>query len=287
MQRLKGKIAVVTGASRGVGRGISLVLGEEGATVYVTARSIRGASTRPYLPNTTVDDTAERIGARGGVGIPVRCDHRDQAQIEALFERVQHEQGHLDILVNNAWGGYEEQEGAHKGGKPFWNWSISLWNKSLRVGVWSTMVASYFAVPLMLPQPGALVVNTTLDVDQYDGGWLFYYAPKKAINVISSGMATDLREYGISVVGIVPGWTRTEAVMSGRPGHHLPVGDDLNMTESPEYVGRAVGALATDPDVMGKTGHILHTRDLGREYRFSDIDGRDPLFYRGCKGYEE
>jgi NAD(P)-dependent dehydrogenase (short-subunit alcohol dehydrogenase family) len=285
MRRLEGKVAVVTGASRGVGRGIALVLGEEGATIYVTARSVRGASTRPYLPGTTIDDTAEQIGVRGGVGVPVRCDHADQEQIEALFERVRREQGHVDVLVNNAWGGYEEQEGRHKSGRPFWEWTISRWNKSLKAGVWSAMVTSYFAAPLMLPQPGALVVNTTLDVDEYDGGWLFYYAPKKTINVITLGMAADFREHGIAVVGVVPGWTRTEAVMSGRLGHTVPADDALEWTESPEYVGRAVVALATDQDVMGKTGQILHTRDLGREYGFSDIDGKDPLFYEGCKGW--
>jgi NAD(P)-dependent dehydrogenase (short-subunit alcohol dehydrogenase family) len=286
MRRLEGKVAVVTGASRGVGRGIALVLGEEGATVYVTARSVRGASTRPYLPGTTIDDTAEQIDARGGVGVPVQCDHTDQAQIEALFERVRREQGHVDILVNNAWGGYEEQEGRHKSGRPFWEWLISRWSKSLKAGVWSAMVTSYFAAPLMLRQPGALVVNTTLDVDEYDGGWLFYYAPKKMINVITLGMATDFREHGVAVVGVVPGWTRTEAVMSGRLGHTVPADDELEWTESPEYVGRAVVALATDQDVMGKTGQILHTRDLGREYGFSDVDGKDPLFYEGCRGWK-
>ena len=277
MQRLKGKIAVVTGASRGVGRGIALVLGEEGATVYVTARSVRGASTRPYLPGTTINDTAEQVDGRGGIGIPVQCDHTVQAQIEALFERVKQEQGRLDILINNAWGGYEEQEGAHKDGRPFWEWSVSRWNKSLTAGVWSTMVTSYFAVSLMLPQRRGLIANTTLAVGEYDGGWLFYYTPKSMINQMTFGMAVDMREYNIAVVGISPGWTRTEAVMSGRPGHILPVGDDLKMTESVEYVGRAVVALATDPDAMDKTGHILHTRDLGQEYGFTDIDGENPL----------
>jgi NAD(P)-dependent dehydrogenase (short-subunit alcohol dehydrogenase family) len=148
------------------------------------------------------------------------------------------------------------------------------------------MVTSTFAAPLMLRQPGALIFNTTLDVDTYEGGWLFYYVPKRTTNVITFGMAQDMREYGVAVVGVVPGWTRTEAVMSGRLGYTVPVGDDLAWTESPEYVGRAVAALATDRDVMGKTGQILHTRDLGREYGFSDVDGKDPLFYEGCKGWK-
>ena len=162
MQRLKGKVAGGTGASRGAGRGIALVLGEEGATVYVTGRSVRGASTRPDLPGTTINDTAEQVTARGGEGIPVRCDHAMAAEIETLFERVKQEHGRLDILVNNAWGGYEEHDGIFES-RPFWELSLLRWNKMLTVGVWSHMVTSYFAVPLMLPQRQGLVVNTTLE----------------------------------------------------------------------------------------------------------------------------
>lgn len=287
MTDLNDKVAVVTGASRGVGRGIALALGEQGATVYVTARSVRGASTRPYLAGTTVDDTAEQVSERGGTGIPVQCDHTVQSQIEALFERVQQEQGRLDILVNNAWGGYEEEEGAHKSGRPFWEWNIARWNKSMTAGVWSAMATSYFAVPLMLHQEGALIANTTLDVDGCAGGDLFYHLPKSMICQITRAMALDLGSYGVAVVGVVPGWTRTEAVMAGRPVHIRPTGRAARMTESPEYVGRAVVSLASDPDILQRTGQILHTRDLGREYGFTDVDGRDPPFYPGCKGYHD
>jgi NAD(P)-dependent dehydrogenase (short-subunit alcohol dehydrogenase family) len=283
--RLGGKVALVTGASRGVGRGIAVALGEQGATVYVTARSVRGASTRPYLPGTTIDATAEQVTERGGTGIPVQCDHTVQSQIEALFERIQQERGRLDILVNNAWGGYEEEEGSHKSGKPFWEWQIARWNKSLSAGVWSAMATSYFAVPLMLPQGQGLIVNTTLDVTECTGGDLFYHLPKSMVCQITAAMALDLRPYGIVSIGVVPGWTRTEAVMAGRPGHIRPTGGALKWTASPEYAGRAVVALATDSERLRKTGQILHTRDLGREYGFCDIDGRNPPFYPGCKGY--
>ena len=280
MQRIAGKVAVVTGASRGAGRGIALVLGEEGATVYVTGRSARGASTRPDLPGTTIDDTAEQVTARGGEGIPVRCDHAVEAEIETLFERVKQEHGRLDILVNNAWGGYEEHDGVFEG-RPFWELSLLRWNKMLTVGVWSHMVSSYFAIPLMLPQRQGLIVNTTLEWGgEYGGGCLFYYTTKTAINHMTSGMAPDLRPYNIAVVGLSPGWMRTEAVMSGKPPHTLPLADDLERTESVEYVGRAVASLATDPNVMEKTGHILQTRELGREYGFTDIDGKQPPLWQ-------
>ena len=279
MQRLKGTVAVVTGASRGGGRGIAIVLGEEGATVYVTGRSVRGASTRPDLPGTTINDTAEQVTARGGVGIPVRCDHTVEAEIEALFERVKQEHGRLDILVNNAWGGYEEHDGITEA-RPFWELSLLRWNKMLTVGVWSHMVSSYFAAPLIVPQCQGLIVNTTLETKDYHGGWLFYYTTKSTINCMTSAMAQDLCPFNVAVVGLSPGWIRTEAVMAGKPPHTLPTSETVHETESVEYVGRAVAALAADPDVMEKTGHILQTRELGREYGFTDINGRQPPFWQ-------
>jgi len=271
MQQLRGKVAVVTGASRGAGRGIALVLGEEGATVYVTGRSIRGASTRPDLPGTTIDDTAEQVTGRGGAGIPVRCDHTAEAEIEALFERVKQEHGHLDILVNNAWGGYEDYDEAFDA--PFWELSLSRWNKMLTAGVWSTMVTTYFAVPLMLSQRQGVVANTLWDWEPYTGGSLFYYTAKKAIRYMTIGMAYELRAHNIAVVGLIPGWMRTESVMA----HNTPPPEEWCWTESVEYPGRAVVALATDPDRMEKTGRILQTRALGPEYGFTDVDGKQPL----------
>lgn len=284
MQGLQGQVAVVTGASRGGGRGIALVLGEAGATVYVTGRSVRGALTRHDLPETTIDDTAEQVTARGGVGIPVRCDHTVEADIQALFERVKQEQGRLDILINNAWGGYEADDGVFDA-PVFWELSLPRWNKMLTAGVWSTMATSYFAVPLMLPQCRGLIVNPLWDWERYTGGNLFYYTAKKAIKIMTLGMAYELRPYHIAAIGLVPGWMRTEAVMDDIPPHKRPDGEELKESESVEYPGRAVVALATDPQVMDKTERILHTRDLGREYGFADIDGQQPLFYEGCQGW--
>jgi NAD(P)-dependent dehydrogenase (short-subunit alcohol dehydrogenase family) len=138
------------------------------------------------------------------------------------------------------------------------------------------MVTSYFAVPLMLARNG-LIANTTLTVGEYEGGWLFYYLPKHTINQMTYGMAADLRAHSIAVVGVAPGWTWTEAVMSGRPGHTRPTGDDLKRTESVEYAGHAVVALATDAHIMEKTGRIIPTHELARDYGFTDIDGKIPL----------
>lgn len=272
---LKGKVAIVTGASRGAGRGIALVLGDAGATVYLTGRSVRGDASSD-LPHTTLEDTAEMMATRGGFGVPVRTDHSNDEETRALFERVAYDQGKLDVLVNNAWGGYEKPEGPHQDGKPFWQWSLGHWRKAVEVGVASNLSASYYAVPLMLPQQSGLIVNITLNVSEYTPGWLFYYLPKRSINEMTRAMALDLEAYGIAAVGVSPGWMRTEAVMSGEL-YPAPDGAQLEETESVELVGRGVLALATDLGVMERSGRILLSRDLAREYDFADVDGRRPV----------
>jgi NAD(P)-dependent dehydrogenase (short-subunit alcohol dehydrogenase family) len=279
MQRLKGKVAVVTGASRGGGRGTALVLGEEGATVYVTGRSVRGASTRTNLPGTTVEDTAEQVSARGGMGIPVRCDHTVDAEVEALFERVKQEQGRLDVLVNNVWGGYEKDpQGDFVA--PFWEQPLWRWDAMFVAGVRAHFTASHLAVPLMLPQRQGLIVNTTFwDRDRYFAP-LPYYLAKTAINRMAYGMALELRAYNVAAVALSPGWMRTEAVMADLPPNGRPQPDEVEQTESVEYIGRAVVALASDPDVMEKSGSVLTVGDLAREYGFTDVDGRQPPPFR-------
>ena len=274
MQRLKGKITVVTGASRGGGRGIALVLGEEGATVYVTGRSIRGDPTRPDLPGTTIEDTAEQLAARGGTGIPVRCNHTVDEQVEALFERVKQEHGRLDILVNNVWGGYEQYDD-RTFDLPFWEQPLWRWEKMFTAGVRAHYTASRFAIPLMMSHRQGLIVNTTF----WDRGKclsnLPYDLAKTAINRMAYGMALELRKYHIAAVALSPGWMRTESVMADK---HTP--EELSKTESVEYIGRAVAALATDPNVMEKAGSVLTVGDLAREYGFTDIDGNQPPAYR-------
>lgn len=280
MQRLKGKVAVVTGASRGGGRGIALVLGEEGTTVYVTGRSVRGEPTTNNLPG-TVDETAEEITVRGGVGIPVRCDHTVDAQVKALFERVKQEHGYLDILVNNVWGGYENYESAIFV-TPFWEQPLWRWDKMFTAGVRAHYTASCFAVPLMLPHRQGLIVNTIA----WDRGKylmpLPYDLSKTAINRMAYGMALELQTYNIAAVALAPGWMRTEDVlrMHKTNEQNWQKIDDLALTESTQYVGRAVVALATDADVMKKSGRLLMVGDLAREYGFTDIDGRQVLPFR-------
>jgi NAD(P)-dependent dehydrogenase (short-subunit alcohol dehydrogenase family) len=277
MGSLSGKIAVVTGASRGAGRGIASILGEAGATVYVTGRSVRGNLTKPELSGTTIEDTADLVTARGGLGIPVRVDHTVDAEIASLFERMRRDHGRLDLLVNNAWGGYEDY--AHHGGDAsvfdavFWEQPIERWDKMWQAGVRATLATTKAALPLMFSQQKGIIINTTLEIDPtfYDAA-LYYRTAKLAINYLTFGMAHDLYQRGgfpIAVIGLAMGWMRTEAVMENfRQGLRSP--EELAQTDSVELGGQAVLALATDPNVLQKTGKIFRVRDLAQEYGFED-----------------
>jgi NAD(P)-dependent dehydrogenase (short-subunit alcohol dehydrogenase family) len=280
MKRLKDRVAVVTGGSRNLGRGIALALGEEGATVYVTGRSVRGSQTKD-IPGANIEDVAEEVTSRGGVGIPVRCDHGVDEEVKALFERVNQEQGHLEILVNNAWGGYETITDWDSWGAPFWEQPLSRWDVMFRVGLRSHMTGSYFAAPLMLSnrRRRKLIVNTTVAMEEagYPAN-LFYWLSKVAINRMTYKMAQELQKRKIAVVAIAPGWLRTVAVLKMYETDDTSAGKipGLKGSESTQYAGRAVVALAMDAQVMEKTGRVLRTRELGPEYGFTDVDGRQP-----------
>jgi NAD(P)-dependent dehydrogenase (short-subunit alcohol dehydrogenase family) len=279
--KLQGRVAVVTGASRGAGRAIAAVLGEHGATVYVTGRSVRGQPTTDNLPG-TIDDSAEEVTRRGGQGIAVRCDHANELEVQALFQRVREEQGGLDILVNNAWGGYEGQRlmPAY-----FWQAPLSLWTAMFERGVKAHLLATYFALPLMIESasaatrakssrvPGLIVSTIAWDHDKYIGN--FYDVAKHSIIRLLWGVAIELRQHRIATVALAPGFMRTERVMSHANEEaewkKIPW---LKNSESPEYIGRAVAALATDGRLMRKSGKAFHVGELAREYGFTDIDGR-------------
>lgn len=273
--RLQGKVAVVTGASRGSGRGIAQVLGEEGATVYVTGRSVRGNTTYgDDFPETTIQQTAEEVTARGGKGIPVQVDHTDDAQVKALCEKIKREQGGLDILVNNVWGGYEgimELDFS----APLWKQPIWLWDKMVNAGLRAHVVMSHNAAPLMLEREGGLVVTVTF----YDEGKRLSNVPydvvKMSKNRFAYSLAVDLKPYGVASVALSPGFMRTEAVMHVyKDVTDWATHPELKDTESVEYIGRAVAALASDPDVLTKNGQTLTVGALAQAYSFTDVDGR-------------
>lgn len=275
---LRGAVAIVTGASRGAGRAIAAVLGETGATVYVTGRSVRGAATTEGLPG-TIEETAEEVGRRGGVGVPVRCDHTVDEDVEHLVARVRREHWHLDVLVNNAWGGYEAHDLATFNA-PFWVQPRTRWEAMFTAGVRAHLVMSQLAIPLLLGRsqrgrPG-LVASTIAWAFGRPLGNLFYDVAKAALVRMAYVMAVELRPHRVAAVAIAPGFMRTERVLAA----HAAKPFDLSVTESPEYLGRALAALAGDPELMRRSGEVLTAGDLARAYSFTDVDGRQPAAFR-------
>lgn len=282
MTHLQNMVAVVTGASRGAGRAIAIGLGSAGATVYVTGRSVAGGSTIDNLPG-TIDETAREVTAGGGRGIAIRCDHTVDHEVEALFGRVREDHGRLDLLVNNVWGGYEDPECRPLPRVPFWEQSLRQWDGMFAAGVRAHLTASRLAVPLMLPQRQGLIVSTTAHLDPLPYlRNLFYDLSKHAIARLVWAMAQELREHGIAAVAVAPGFMRTERVVEAfrRAGALAALDGPGGPGETPAYLGRAVVALASDDDVMEKTGQVLEVGALAREYGFTDVDGRQPAPFR-------
>lgn len=282
---LAGHVAVVTGASRGAGRGIAQELGAAGATVYVTGRSTRARPADTYgqllalselaaLPG-TIDDTADEVTRLGGRGIAVACDHTKEDEVAALFARVEREQGRLDLLVNNAWGGHETFTGVFEA--PFWEHPLANWDSMFDRGVRNHLVASRCAAPGMVARKQGLIVTTTFwDRGHYLRGNLFYDLAKASMTRLAFGIAQELQPHGVASVAVSPGWMRTEFVLAGHKTDeaHWQERPALARTESPRYLGRAVAALAGDAQVLDKTGQVLRVGDLARAYGFTDIDGR-------------
>lgn len=269
---LKGRVALVTGASRGIGKGIALGLGEAGATVYVTGRTLEEGTAASKLPG-TVSATAEEVSALGGQGIALTCDHTDDAQTRKVFEQIQSDHGQLDILVNNVWAGYEH----FTDGTPFWEergfWDMPMdrWHKQFDAGVRAHFLCSQLAIPSMMDQGHGLIVNISFWAAQRpEMGDPAYCAAKAADDAMARSMAHHLKERNIAVVSLYPGLVRTESVMAN--AEHF----DMSNTESPQFIGRAITALATDPQVMEQSGKILVAAQVAIDYGFIDIEGRQP-----------
>lgn len=282
MKALEGKIAVVAGATRGAGRGIAVMLGEAGATVYVTGRSIRG-NLSDMGRQETIEETAEMVTALGGVGIPVRVDHTVQEEVKALFEQVRQEQdGVLDLLVNDIWGGDSLMEW----GKPFWEHSLNDGLKMQQAAVHAHMITSYYGAPLMVARQQGLIIEITDGFDYRYRGNLYYSLAKVSTIHLAQAMAAELREHHISAVSLTPGFLRSEAMLdlfgvteaNWREGAKTDI--HFLVSETPYFVGRAAVALAADLNIMGKSGSILTSWDLADEYDFTDKDGTRPHWGR-------
>ena len=271
MKSLAEKVAVVTGGSRGVGKGIALGLGEAGATVYVTGRTTQEGTDVENLGG-TVFGTAEEVTALGGKGIAVVCDHSDDAQTEKLFQQVKEESRHLDILVNNAWGGYErmEHDGEFTWLKPFWEQPFWRWDAMFDGGVRAAYVASAFTARMMVEQQSGLIVNISFWAAQKYMANVGYGAAKAAVDKMTADMAHEAEKFNIAVISLYPGLVRTESVM--RAAEYF----DMSNSESPQFTGRVIAALAADPNVMKKSGKVLVVAQEALEYGIRDIDGKQP-----------
>ncbi len=293
MKPLEGRIALVAGATRGAGRGIACMLGEAGATVYCTGRSSRSAGAPlPAPPGAspfvlasrpeTIEETAEMVTAHGGIGIPVRVDHTDEAQVAELVARIDREQGgRLDILVNDIWGGEELTEG-----KPFWELDVAKGLLMLERAVATHIITNRHAAPLMVARGSGLIVEITDgDTDVYRGT-LFYDLAKASVIRLAFAMAEELRPHGVSALALTPGFLRSEAMLDyfGVTEENWRDGAKQDphfiASETPAFVGRAVAALAADPEIARKSGGVYSSWALSDEYGFTDRDGARPHWGR-------
>lgn len=252
MRNLNEQVALVTGASRGVGRGVARALADAGVKVYATGRSVGSTSF-------------------GGGVQAVPCDHTDDRAVERVFQRIESDQGRLDILVNSAWGGYENmvEKGRFSWPDPFWEQPLWRWEAMFAAGVRAAFVASQHAARMMVPARRGLIVHLSHWAAQKYIGNVLYGMSKAATDKMAADMAHDLKPHGITAVSLYPGLVRTEAVVASGAF-------DLSNSESPEYIGRAVAALAGDSNLLRFSGQAVVAASLGQEYGFSDVDGRKP-----------
>jgi NAD(P)-dependent dehydrogenase (short-subunit alcohol dehydrogenase family) len=283
---LTGKVALVTGATRGAGRGTAVALGEAGATVYCTGRSTRQRRSEYDRPE-TIEETAELVDAAGGKGIAVAVDHLEPAQVEALVRRIDAEQGRLDVLVNDIWGG----ERLAEWNTPLWEHDLDGGLRMLRLAIDTHLITSHFALALLIRRPGGLVVEMTDGTLDYNAEnyrlSTFYDLAKMSVIRLAFAQGKELAPHGCSAVALTPGWLRSEMMLDnyGVSEANWRDGAAVNphfaaISESPRFVGRAVAALAADPQLQRRNGGSFSSGGLAREYDFTDLDGSQPDCWR-------
>lgn len=277
MKPLASTIAVVAGATRGAGRGIARMLGEAGATVYCTGRSTREGGATPGRPE-TIEETAEMVTREGGRGIPVRVDHTVEADVARLFDLVRADSGRLDVLVNDVWGGDDLTEW----GTPFWETDLGKGRRIIEAAVWGHILTARHGLPLMVERKTGLIIEITDgDFLGYRGAFFYDFAKASAIR-LAYALSAELAGKGVTALAVTPGFLRSEAMLArfGVTEDNWREGAKSDphfiASETPCFVGRAVAALAADPQVGKKAGQVLASWTLAREYGFTDIDGGTP-----------
>ena len=283
---LHGKVALVAGATRGAGRGTAIALGEAGATVYCTGRSTRGQRSDYDRPE-TIEETAQLVDDAGGTGIAVGVDHLDPPQVDALVQRIEADQGRLDVLVNDIWGA----ELLFEWNKPVWEHDLEKGLRMLRLAVDTHLITSHFALALLTRQRGGLVVEMTDGTREYNADRYrisaFYDLAKTAAIRLAFAQGHELAAHGCTAVALTPGWLRSEIMLEryGVTEANWREGAETNphfaaISESPRFVGRAVAALAADPDVERRNGGSFSSGELARDYGFTDVDDSRPDCWR-------
>jgi NAD(P)-dependent dehydrogenase (short-subunit alcohol dehydrogenase family) len=283
---LEGKVALVAGATRGAGRGTAVALGEAGATVYCSGRTTRERRSEYDRPE-TIEETAELVSAAGGIGIAVAVDHLEADEVEMLVRRIDAEQGRLDVLVNDIWGG----ELLAEWDKPVWEHDLEGGLRLLRLAIDTHLVTSHFALPLLIRDPGGLVVEMTDGTREFNAERYrlstFYDLAKWAVIRLAFAQGHELAPHGCTAVALTPGWLRSEMMLEhfGVTEENWRDGAATNphfaaISETPRFVGRAVAALAADPDVQRRNGGSFSSGELAREYGFTDVDGSQPDAWR-------
>jgi NAD(P)-dependent dehydrogenase (short-subunit alcohol dehydrogenase family) len=283
---LTGKVALVAGATRGAGRGTAVSLGEAGATVYCTGRTTGGRRSEYDRPE-TIEETAELVTAAGGKGIAMEADHLDPGQVEALVQQIDAESGRLDVLVNDIWGG----ELLFEWETPLWEHDLENGLRILRLAIDTHLITSHFALPLLIREPGGLVVEMTDGTREYNAEHYrvsaFYDLAKTAAIRLAFAQSVELAPHGCTAVALTPGWLRSEMMLEryGVTEENWRDGAAVNphfaaISESPRFVGRAVAALAADPQLQRRNGGSFSSGGLAREYGFTDLDGSQPDCWR-------
>jgi NAD(P)-dependent dehydrogenase (short-subunit alcohol dehydrogenase family) len=293
---LRGRVAVVAGATRGAGRGIAAALGEAGATVICTGRTTRSRRSE-YGRSETIEETAALVTRVGGVGIDVPVDHLDSNQVKHLADRIRRDHGHIDVLVNDIWGGELLKGGPAEWNKPIWETNLDKGLRILRLAIDTHLITSHHLLPLLVDKPGGLLVEVTDGTARYNSSHyrisVFYDLAKVAVNRLAFSQGHELAPHGATAVAITPGWLRSEMMLDNygvdeknwrdalRPADGRPTAPaDFALSESPRYVGRGVAAMAADPGRARWNQQSVTSGQLASEYGFNDLDGSRPDLWR-------